>query len=42
MEAFSALLSLYVGNPPVIGGFPDKGTITRTFDVSFLSVGAYS
>ena len=36
METFSALLSLCAGNPPVTGGFPHKGTVTRILDVSFL------
>ena len=28
---FSALLALREGNPPVIGGFPSQGTLTRSF-----------
>ena len=38
LETFSALLSLCAGNPPSIGGSPHKGAVTRTFDVSLLSV----
>ena len=37
-ETFFALLSLCVGNPPGTGGFPSQRAVTRTFDVSLLSV----
>ena len=35
MEAFSALLTRYEGNPPVTGGFPPQRPVTRSFDVFF-------
>ena len=35
METFSALLALCEGNPPVTGGFPSQGPVTRGFDVFF-------
>ena len=38
METFSTLLSLCAGNQPATDGFPHKETVTRTSDVSLLSV----
>ena len=35
METFSALLTLFQGNPPATGGFPSQGPVTRSFDVFF-------
>ena len=35
MEAFSALLTLCVGNSPVTGEFPAQKPVTRSFDVFF-------
>ena len=35
MEAFSALLALCEGNPPVTSGFPSHRLVTRNFDVFF-------
>ena len=35
MEAFSALLALCEGNPPVPGRFPSQRPVTRRFDVFF-------
>ena len=35
MEAFSALLSICVGNSPVTGEFPTQKPVTRNFDVFF-------
>ena len=35
METFSALLTLCEGNSPVIGEFPSRRPVTRTFDVFF-------
>ena len=35
MEAFSALLALCEGNPPVTGWFPSQRPVTRSFDVFF-------
>ena len=35
METFSALLALCEENPPVTGGFPHTGQLTRSFDVFF-------
>ena len=35
METFSALLTLFAGNSPVIGEFPAQRPVTRSFDVSF-------
>ena len=35
METFSALLASCEGNPPVTGGFPSQGSVTRNFDVLF-------
>ena len=32
---FSAFLALCEGNPPVIGGFPSQGPVTRSFDIFF-------
>ena len=31
METFSASLALCEGNPPVTGGFPSQGSVTRSF-----------
>ena len=33
MEPLSALLTLCVENPPVIGGFPSQRLVTRNFDL---------
>ena len=38
MEAYSALLTLCEGNPPVTGGFPSQKPVTRSFDV-FVDLG---
>ena len=38
MEAFSALLALCEGNPPVIGGFPSQRPVTQSFEF-FLTNG---
>ena len=35
MEAFSALLALCEGNPPITGGFLSQRPVTRNFDVFF-------
>ena len=35
MEAFSALLILYEGNPSVTSGFPSQRPVTRSFDVFY-------
>ena len=35
METFSALLAIYAGNSPVIGGFPVQRPVTQRFDVFF-------
>ena len=35
MEAFSALLTICVGNSPVTGEFPAQRAVTRSFDVFF-------
>ena len=35
MEAFSALLALCEGNPPITGGFPSQRPVTLDFDVIF-------
>ena len=35
MEAFSALLALCAGNPPVPGVLPAQRPVTRSFDVFF-------
>ena len=35
MKAFSALLALCEGNPPVTGRFPSQRPVTRSFDMSF-------
>ena len=35
MKAFSALLALCEGNPPVTDGFPSRRPVTRSFDVFF-------
>ena len=35
MEAFSALLALCEGNPPVTGEFPSQRPVTWSFDVFF-------
>ena len=35
MEAFSALQTLFDGNPPVTGGFPSQRPVTQNFDVFF-------
>ena len=35
METFSALLSLSVGNPLGIIGFPSQRPVTQSFDVFF-------
>ena len=35
MEPFSALLTLWKGNPPVIALFPSQEPVTRSFDVLF-------
>ena len=35
MEAFSALLTLCVGNPSLTRGFPSKRSVTQSFDVFF-------
>ena len=35
METFSALLALCEGNPPVTGGFPTQGPVTRSFGVFY-------
>ena len=35
MEAFSALLALCAGNPPITGEFPSQKPVTRSFDVFF-------
>ena len=35
METFYALLALCEGNTPVIGGFPSRRPVTRSFDVFF-------
>ena len=35
MEAFSALLTLCVGNPSLTRGFPSKRPVTQSFDVFF-------
>ena len=32
---FSALLALYEGNPPVIGGFPSHRPVAQSFDIFF-------
>ena len=33
METLSALMALYEGNPPVIGGTPSRRAVARSFDV---------
>ena len=33
MEAFSALLVIFVGNSPVTAEFPSQRPVTRSFDV---------
>ena len=35
MEAFSALLALCEGNPPLVGEFPSQRPVTQSFDVLF-------
>ena len=35
LETFSTLLVLYEGNPPLIGGFPHKGSVTVSIEVFF-------
>ena len=35
LEAFSALLAIYVGNSPVPDAFPAKRPVTRSFDAFF-------
>ena len=35
MKAFSALLTLCEGNPPITCGFPSQRPVTRSFDVFF-------
>ena len=35
-STFSALLPLCGGSPPVTGGFPSRGPVTRSFDVFFF------
>ena len=35
MEAFAALLALWVGNSPVIGEFPSQRPVTRNFVAFF-------
>ena len=35
METFSALLAICAGNSPVIGEFPEKRPVARSFDVFF-------
>ena len=36
MEKFSALLTVYSGNPPVTDEFPSQGPVTRSFDISLI------
>ena len=36
METLSAFLTLYVGNPSVPGGFPQKGPANWSFDIFFV------
>ena len=35
MEAFSVLVALCEGNPPITGGFPSQRPVTRSFDLFF-------
>ena len=42
METFSALLALWAGNSPVTGEFPSQRPVTRSFDVFFFFICAWT